>query len=65
MSQPSDLPGNRAFTIGLIQDHASGDAHDNLVRSERLVREVRQAVPAERVGEHQHDPLVRRLQAGQ
>ena len=40
MSQPSDLPGNRAFTIGLIQDHASGDAHDNLARSERLVREA-------------------------
>ena len=40
MSQPSDLPGNDAFTIGLIQDHAGGDAHDNLVRSERLVREA-------------------------
>jgi N-carbamoylputrescine amidase len=40
MSQPSDLPGNRAFTIGLIQDHASGDANDNLARSERLVREA-------------------------
>jgi N-carbamoylputrescine amidase len=40
MSQPSDLPGNDAFTIGLIQDHAGGDAHDNLVRAERLVREA-------------------------
>jgi N-carbamoylputrescine amidase len=40
MSQPSDLPGNDAFTIGLIQDHAGGDARDNLVRSERLVREA-------------------------
>jgi N-carbamoylputrescine amidase len=40
MSQPSDLPGNDAFTIGLIQDHAGGDAHENLVRAERLVREA-------------------------
>jgi N-carbamoylputrescine amidase len=40
MSQPSDLPGNDAFTIGLIQDHAGGDAHENFVRAERLVREA-------------------------
>ena len=32
---------------------------------ERLVGEVRQAVPAERVRQYQHDALVRRLQAGQ
>jgi N-carbamoylputrescine amidase len=40
MSQPSDPPGKGAFTIGLIQDHASGDAHENLARTERLVREA-------------------------
>src|SRR5436190_11089966 len=35
MSQPSD-----AFTIGLIQDHATGDAADNLTRAERLIRQA-------------------------
>src|SRR4051812_40606077 len=35
MSQRSE-----PFTIGLIQDHASGDAAANLARAERLVREA-------------------------
>jgi N-carbamoylputrescine amidase len=28
------------FTIGIIQDHASSDLHENLARAERLVREA-------------------------
>jgi N-carbamoylputrescine amidase len=35
MSPPSD-----AFTIGLIQDHATRDAADNLTRAERLIRQA-------------------------
>src|SRR6266852_1085322 len=38
MSPLSDLPTNGAFTIGLIQDHAIGDAAANLARAEQLVR---------------------------
>jgi hypothetical protein len=32
MSQPSNVATNRAFTIGLIQDHATGDAAANVAR---------------------------------
>ena len=35
MSQPSS-----PFTIGLIQDHATGDAQANMARAERLVRDA-------------------------
>src|SRR6185369_2540342 len=35
MSEPS-----KPFTIGLIQDHATGDAAANLARTEQLVREA-------------------------
>jgi N-carbamoylputrescine amidase len=40
MSQPSNLPTSGAFTIGLIQDHATGDAAANVARAEQLVREA-------------------------
>src|SRR4051794_32692032 len=40
MNEPSNRPGNGAFTIGIIQDDASGDAAANRARSERLVREA-------------------------
>ena len=40
MSPRSSLPGNAAFTIGLIQDHATADAAANLARAERLVRDA-------------------------
>ena len=35
MNRPSD-----AFTIGIIQDHATDDRRDNLARAERLVRDA-------------------------
>jgi N-carbamoylputrescine amidase len=40
MSQPSNLPTSAAFTIGLIQDHATGDTAANVARAEQLVREA-------------------------
>src|SRR5580765_8413622 len=40
MSQPSDLPTTGIFTIGLIQDHATGDTAANVARAEQLVREA-------------------------
>ena len=40
MSQPSNVPANGAFTIGLIQDHATSDGPANLARAERLVRDA-------------------------
>ena len=40
MSQPSNQPTNRIFTIGLIQDHATGDTAANVARAEQLVREA-------------------------
>jgi N-carbamoylputrescine amidase len=40
MSQPSSLPTNGIFTVGLIQDHATGDTAANVARAERLVREA-------------------------
>jgi N-carbamoylputrescine amidase len=40
MSLPSETPGSRPFTIGLIQDRADADAAANLARAERLVREA-------------------------
>ena len=40
MSQPSNQPANGAFTIGLIQDHATSDGPANLARAERLVRDA-------------------------
>jgi N-carbamoylputrescine amidase len=40
MSQRSSVPTNGAFTIGLIQDHATGDAAANVARAERLIREA-------------------------
>ncbi len=39
MSQPSSPP-TPAFTIGVIQDHATADAQANVTRAERLVREA-------------------------
>ena len=39
MSQPSS-PRTPAFTIGVIQDHATADAQANVTRAERLVREA-------------------------
>ena len=39
MSPPSSVPEG-AFTIGLIQDHATSDGAANLARAERLVREA-------------------------
>jgi N-carbamoylputrescine amidase len=33
-------PPSEAFTIGLIQDHATGDAHANVARAAQLVREA-------------------------
>src|SRR5476651_17994 len=38
MSQPSDAAGGGVFTIGIIQDHATGDAAANVARAERLIR---------------------------
>ena len=40
MSQPSNPRTNRPFTIGLIQDHATGDTAANVARAEQLVREA-------------------------
>jgi N-carbamoylputrescine amidase len=40
MSQPSSLPTNGIFTVGLIQDHATGDTAANVARAEQLVREA-------------------------
>jgi N-carbamoylputrescine amidase len=40
MSQPSSVPANGAFTIGLIQDHATSDGPANVARAERLIREA-------------------------
>jgi N-carbamoylputrescine amidase len=40
MSQPSNPPTNGIFTIGLIQDHATGDTAANVARAEQLVREA-------------------------
>src|SRR5580765_3798126 len=40
MSQPSDLPTTGIFTIGLIQDHATGDTAANVARAEQLVRDA-------------------------
>ncbi len=39
MSQPSS-PQTPAFTIGVIQDHATADTQANVARAERLVREA-------------------------
>jgi N-carbamoylputrescine amidase len=40
MSERSSLPTNDAFTIGLIQDHATADAAANVARAERLIRDA-------------------------
>ena len=40
MSQLSDVRTDGAFTIGVIQDHATSDGPANLARAERLVRDA-------------------------